>query len=1256
MKHGLKSLVLCVILAMLCAGLLVGTALAEDISLRVKVWNEEENDFVLSESNEITVQTCEEFVLVAQTPSGTQYSINGIDEWSWEDGEGEVSHSIATKGVRKYYLSYYDADNGEWVMLDGEDDPKVVVTPTAENGDLDAPELDGMPVTVSATAESFSFSFKEISGATLYNPWVVYAYPDEEDVVLCDYYSDAEEEQEGFEYDEENGVYTVTVKPQEGVLVEGGWVIAYVWVEGPGYNAASVEHGVPVVGETVGETWLTIENQSEETVEAQSREPLKYHVAIRKREGKVPTRAQIFMGEWNDIGAEGVLDFNPEGAELGDLSFECDWLESGEYDILVRAAWEGEDGEEKWYYGNVVHVSVTGDQIKAPEVSLKSNSVTRGVPLEVTFDWDEESIAHVKGYHVRLFDGEGEECFFEVYEPAQTIHVPTANLEEDKEYRLDVWFGTEPGYDSRSTEDEIMFSVGAGEDAVFTVDKNVVETWERFILSAYVPNAGNLRIVNNYDEVRGESEGDSLYVPWDFDHAGDYKFTLQQPDGEDWTAVEGVDPITVTVKAVGEIDEPTISLPVVVTKTEEDVPFTVTVEAHPYEGSEAPAPYINVEIWPNGEDVEKDIWHEYDTTERAFSLPMDKLEVGSYRINVYAWLKGYDCCGHEEQFEVIEAPEAGAPTMRLTVNDQEESVEVQAGADYKVAYAIDGDPEQYSVQALYLMWDGGWQQASNAEDEGFYFVGDEWGGTLNWSDNSVQRKLVMKATLQGEDEPFDIYSNEVVLNVTAEGQVPKPEVTLEGLGDGAIAQGGDITVKVTLPEENRDKITMIDLNLFSVNGEDEEQINGIRLYSGDPGAETMTRAIPTNGLEPGSYRVQVWVGAEVGYDCNETDYDDESLRFEVTERAEDAPASLSAGVSEVTVGETFLLSGYVPNANGVALFVSMGDDNWLDRTWENTDSFNTDYTLDRAGDYEFTLGVWDAEKEDWVKLTGEGTSVTITGTSKGQLAPAEITAADIFAGEDFTFSFKPVENANEGYFVRVYADVENGWDEHVLLDEYYEAGNVNGPMTLEIPAKAFEGYDTDTAFIVFVEARGVNYDWSQSEERFALRADSAFGASTVEANVGETITLTASVRGASQLKLTRNGEAFDSVVGSIGSFEITEGEPGVYTYALTAEGSEEAFAPIEIVVTHEGSVENLENLATLELPEGLEAIAEEAFSGTNIESVIIHDEVTRIEARAFANCKNLQYVFIPASVVSIAEDAFSGCDKLVWIERVKNNE
>lgn len=1257
-------------------------------TLKIQTWDAEAEDWADCDSDNITVSTRERFNLVAQTPAGVKYCVNDrYDEtefpedehsWSWrsenlEDNTFRKWDWRNNSGDYPIYLSYYDEDRDEWVR--DESIPEITVHVRAEHEKLVLPKIEA-PATVPSDAETLSYSFNAVPSAEIYGLWVAAIYPDEdEEELFAPDIEIGEPLPEGVTL--EDGVYTCTFPVEAGRLREGGKVQFYVYVAAKGFDADETSREAPIVGEMAeSETpWLTIDD-ADESLNALSRQELHYKVRIPlmgDESPRNPERVQIYLDEWRELDSDDdVLDWDTD--DYTDLAFTNNWLESGVHSVQLRATWdEGDDDEVKWLYGNTVRVVVTGKDIEPPQVSLtvggealdERHRVHRGRMVEVSFEWPE----HVKGCDVKLYCDENlnDQIYHRYTEAGTAIGIPTDYLAEGEDYWVEVWFETEPGFNSTSTrnadEEPPHFHLIQGNSS-FEASAAQVMSKEEFTLSAYVPGADRLRFVSwcgddgDYDEEpRENGGGDNLYEYYDIDRAGTYTFQLEQWNDGEWSVVDDdnlVNPITVNVTSVGAIARPVINLPSVLTR-DADGAFTVTVDTDP-----DPMAKLNVEVRENDSDDDRPIWSIFDAEERAFTLPMDMLEEGqTYRVNVYAWYKGYDCFGSDQEIEILPPMDDTLPTLHMTVNGKTGTIRVPSSTDYTVAFEItppEGhDRSEYDIESLEIKWDDDWRNMSTEEGAEREYTGDAWSGSFINGDDECVRPLTMRARINGE---YVYCADTVNLIVEAMGKVPDPQATLSGLNEyGFIEQDQNVGVTITLPEatedNNRDKITCVDLNLKTENdnGEYHDHVWGMRVYTGNPTDNTLTASIPTSSLEPGTrYRVEIWVGAEEGYDSGASDQEDQNLYFTVTGKENRQPV-LTVSKNEVEIGEDFALSGSLPDEGRLAIVQI--DNNHEDVLDEGDTTVLRTHNLQWPGEYTFTLAVWFGGS--WKKLTNAEASVTVTvkETDK-QLDDPALEATDAILDEAYSFTFHAVADADR-YYVHVYKPNDD-WNHDVLLEQTHEANKlkeVDGgrQLTLTIPWSAFSMLDAQIGdeFEIYVESKRQGYKSGQTTQMIAVAYAPEALTAPGAAEIGEAFTVTVSVPEAESIALMRNGVELATADHYTATFTVTENEPGVYTYTVMADGSESTLDPIEVIVTHAGSAEAPATLLTL--PGGLNKVEYEAFYGAGIQGVVIPDGCEAIETRAFASCASLQYVVIPASVRSIAADAFTGCDSLVTIIR-----
>ena len=166
---------------------------------------------------------------------------------------------------------------------------------------------------------------------------------------------------------------------------------------------------------------------------------------------------------------------------------------------------------------------------------------------------------------------------------AGQIRISTAGMDAGCTYGFKVWNAAE-GYDANCTDYRYFSVVEADENTGirFMVDKDTVETYEKFEIAAYAPGADAIRISHDrFDNTWIEEWHDSFGFVWDIRNAGDYVLYAYATydGGESWVPAEE----TITMHAVmsGEqLEKPAVEAPAFLTwendgLTEEMLDITV---------------------------------------------------------------------------------------------------------------------------------------------------------------------------------------------------------------------------------------------------------------------------------------------------------------------------------------------------------------------------------------------------------------------------------------------------------------------------------------------------------------------------------------------------------------------------------------------------------------------------------------------------------------------------------------------------------
>ena len=735
-----------------------------------------------------------------------------------------------------------------------------------------------------------------------------------------------------------------------------------------------------------------------------------------------------------------------------DITFTWEWV--GNYGQTTYAAAcydEDPDAEDaQWVLSESVIVrSQSQGTLPMPQAEF-AGSVARGEYLSVTMLNMPEQTEEI---YVALVDALTDEIYYENnVGPEETFLVPTADVPGGSIYKLRLAYMVQ-GWDR--IDANLLLVVEESDEIAFHVNKSEVITCEDYGFSAYVPGAEGIRVYENgepFDQYGPEfdycDDPDANHLTnWWIDHwsAGVYEYTLEYYMDGQWQFCD--QPCVVEVNAPeGDLDQPEFNSARTLVQGEE-----LVITVYPVEDA---AEYgFSVQDLEAGED-EFIYWEDlaYISEETQITLDADRFELGhSYRVYAFVTAPGWNESDYWYDVTVIDQSDG---SVALTVNGGDADIQAISNEEMDIRVSAPG------ASSVQLWARDEWQDLERDASGSWYTFPRYAPGSYD---------IVARATYDEIDDDTDwdaiswsAYSNIVHIDVEAQhGAVALPTLTL---ADDSVAQGGFLTIEVG---DFAEGIRRCDVRVRGANGDDDwDEYAYMEIYTGGE------YGLSTINLEPGRrYRVALTVLGMPGWDDVETEFEDEALRFDVTEGAEDE-ALLLLSKYQVLTREPVAIEARVPGAreirvlvNGVDMYSSSGDTlSW----WVFSGS---------AGEMELSMEYIPEGGDEWVD--SGLTRVLNVDAPNGRLDPPVVECPDLVnVGEDVTITVTPPEG---GAMLNLWvADTEN-WEDVYRWD--CDSEWITESKTFTIPAEALQ---VGVRYRAWVGADALGYSDSDGEDSFMV--------------------------------------------------------------------------------------------------------------------------------------------------------------------------
>ncbi|MBQ8161178.1 MAG: hypothetical protein IJ083_10545 [Clostridia bacterium] len=516
------------------------------------------------------------------------------------------------------------------------------------------------------------------------------------------------------------------------------------------------------------------------------------------------------------------------------------------------------DWEHMWdyhwnAYSNAVILPVTavGEAGKLVAVPGKE-SVARGEYLPVTVTFGE----HTQGAWVQIKEANENRDHVEQYD----LHVgenllPTSRLEAGKTYYLHFGAMGEAGYNDHWNDWNEMLRYAfrveePGADITFGATVAAPVKDETFFVSAMVPGAEELEMYVDDPDFWPWVHEDSDSFEWrgEMNDTEKHTFYLRVKKGGVWTTIlEGPGaPFTLQARSLGTIASPSLRM---LTDAIEGGKLQFAVS-----GADAAIEWSSIRVT---DDATGEILFSRDTGVKVngeWDLG-DTVQMYAgqiLRIEIFSGIPGF-----EGGYASLRLVVGKAPEMTLSIQGNTRDAEVTVNRDFPLDIQA---PEGSTMVMFYngnqwldiycSLWDSGVDPASIHSSSRFGADGtyvltaratfDDLGDGFDWG--------------RMEEYHWTAYSNSVTVNVRAEGQAARPEVSL---GAVSVPKGDFLPVHVSPSEHASRYVAQI-----KEANEERSHVTQIDLVPGDNG-------IPTWDLEAGqTYYLYFGAMGEEGYsDC-----------------------------------------------------------------------------------------------------------------------------------------------------------------------------------------------------------------------------------------------------------------------------------------------------------------------------------------------------------------------------------------------------
>ena len=794
-----------------------------------------------------------------------------------------------------------------------------------------------------------------------------------------------------------------------------------------------------------------------------------------------------------------------EGFDWGGFRWEA--LEWGEISNSVR-----------------VHVESPNGAKEDPEVTLSAESLHRGENLTVTVTPQAEDEWYWLDVMTLRGNEDGIHCWWDRIRHADfhgnnQLRLSTLLLEPG-EYYLQVGIDGE-GWDGRQVF--LPFTVLEPEaplpEAVLEFDRETMQTSEGMNVIAYAPGCNHFRLEIRWDrdpdwrDDRDDWGEDSVTWDWGCGCGGEYTFTLYYwKPGE----TEPGTPLTrhFTVTSYGELDAPDLM----------NIPPVLDL-GQGFEGSFTP---VNGAEWydlgirysENGWDW-RDLVNEHrgasepGATEFVFDGSVFS-RTGSYYLWVCANAVGKDNGYRDTEIIVID-PASISDSLIMKVEGETDGSLVEAYLHQELQVNVEAPENVTAVRVRNSTSE--WEYRVWLDDTYEWRLGVHRGGANTFlvqasTDTAIVDWWNEHHNLRDFDWNslnWDMTGNTVTVQVIYYGDLDAPEVEFP---EGTTVARGDMLAYRISPVEHAWGYGIQVRRVQPDGSEGWELLVDMQL---EDLREPLLTALPTDGLEPGNYRLYVdprcygWHG------------DQRIYNFTVTEAAgwQEEPV-FRASKTEYMTQEPMIFSAWAPGATGMRLCYASPDNIWFETESDTlVDRVVPNWArVYRVMAYAFYPAEGGDEDGNWVQI-GETLEINVTapyGAMEASLEAPATARADESWTMALTCDFKGTDGRAECYL----EDAEGNLMDYHFLEEVDAGGAYTAVWqvdenTLEPGLYYISGY-------AFPGAKG--YALGVAEQVITVSAGEPAGTLTVsktEAEVSEDIEVTVTVPGATAVGIFDGG-------------------------------------------------------------------------------------------------------------------------------------
>ena len=885
---------------------------------------------------------------------------------------------------------------------------------------------------------------------------------------------------------------------QDCGVAEGDTLRIEAYASAYGYDAADYVIKIPVINNINDTAVIFFEDPSfEDEANIPVNQDIQISVCLN---GNDDIKAVRFF---DGYGLRGDEEPDEDGVYRSGQSFGS----SGSYSLYAMVTfddwneeWDGTDTDEReWVFTNVLRVNVESYGVTGPfEISLNSESITRGDTLEVTFT----AAGSATNYWLDLWDDiEENNDIFHRYDwdyawagdwqeygapgqMARTMIISTAALPEGT-YHIQGKANALGYEESRSNTVDLHVDEMEGRpDVLFVVDRTEAVTGEDITYSAFAPGADRLIIYQDYEngDWNQECDRDRFAKPVSYSRAGTYTLIACAVYGdEENEEYRFSDPVTVKISAPNGL----LSFDEVVTPDflveEDSLAFTVWKP----NGAKNLEVSVRVEGWDG--DIFYDQIDQQDNQDSiAVNMSAENLSehgvcTGDV-IHIHANARGF---GYDETDYDRKIPVVGHDSGQAVITFDEDVNMDSEGIGHALvnedAHVTVRSTDEREIKTIRFYGGYDFWQDEGPND------GNEFHAGVSFGEAGVFSLLAM-VTFDDWDDAWDgtdydgrewVFTNVLKVEIGSNGVTEPFSIQLDR---DTVTRGEKIRVTMSISGNATN---------YWLDGD----LGGDWWYWVDE--EARVAEFTTVNLEPGSYIIGASAGAP-GLENVSSNH----VRFTVLPK-ETSEAQFVIWPDE---GEDLLLNQnmrvelYAPGARrvGFALDGSMwhfdengkycwGDgESWSDYSnvrWENEGE---------AGQHSLTAFAQYDDEEEWV-VVGEK---TVNVVSYGRLSfDTSTLPAYLIEGEDAQFSVRLPEYA-ETMNVQLHRDYrvgpEDEWDDGWRRDELAEWREWReGELAIDL-----SGTDLiDGEFIqIDFQAEGIGYERTEEGRRIPIVAASGTGA------------------------------------------------------------------------------------------------------------------------------------------------------------------